>query len=56
MLSLVIINLHNFYSRPDRVKILETYQFLDEDDVFEREPYGVLVSAKNPGKLFSRRI
>lgn len=35
--------------RPDRVK-LETYQFDDPDDVFERAPYGVHVSPVNRGK------
>ena len=34
------------------MEIVETYQYKDENDVFEREPYGAYVKALfNPGKV-----
>ena len=37
--------------RTDRVEILRTFQFDDSaDDVFEREPFSVLVRSKEEGR------
>jgi len=39
----------SLFARTDRVKILKTYQYKDEDDKFEREPFSVLVKTTNNG-------
>ncbi len=38
--------------RADRVEVVKTYQYEDKEDVFEREPYGVLMkSLFHTGKI-----
>ena len=34
--------------RTDKVHILSTYQYDDPEDVFEREPYSVLIQSIHP--------
>ena len=46
---LILIDLHLTSFRTDKVTMVDTYQYPDKNDLFEREPFGVRFSSSLTG-------